>query len=88
MSQCHEKQKVTRTCRHQHHGGEVAHLLLAQPQGQELLAELEHGVEELSGAHGAQRLQAVLLAAQESHGAFVHIEQRGKAHHKHLVGGV
>lgn len=72
------------TCRHQNHGGEEAHLLLAQTQVHQLLAEVKHGVQKVSGPHGPQGVHAVLLAAQKSDGAVLHIEQRGEANDQHL----
>uniref|UniRef100_A0A3B3CL06 Thyroid hormone receptor beta n=1 Tax=Oryzias melastigma TaxID=30732 RepID=A0A3B3CL06_ORYME len=66
------------------HGGEEAHLLLTEAQIHELLTEVKHGVEEVSGAHGLQRLHTVLVPSQEGDGAVFDIKQRGKANHQHL----
>ena len=72
------------TCRDEHHGGEEAHLLLTEAQVDELLTEVKHGVEEVSGPHGPQSVHAVLLPPQEGDGAVLHVEQRGEADHQHL----
>ena len=72
------------TCRDQNHGGEEAHLLLAEAQVGELLAEVKHGVEKVPGPHGPQRVHAVFLPAQEGDGALLDVEERSKADHQHL----
>lgn len=72
------------TCRHQHHGCEEAHLLLAQAQVHQLLAEVKHGVEQVSGPHAPQGVHAVLLPSQEGDGALLGVKERGEAHHQHL----
>lgn len=78
---CHHQQP---TCRNQNHGGEEAHLFLAEAQIHELLAEVKHGVEEVSRTHGLQRLHSVLLPSQEGDRAVFDVKKRGEANHQHL----
>lgn len=72
------------TCRHQNHSSEEAHLLLAQSQVHQLLAEVKHGVQKVPGPHGPQGFNAVLLPTQKSHSAVPNVEQRGEANDQHL----
>lgn len=79
-----KKDFIKPTCGDQDHCSEQAHLLLAEAEVDELLAEVKHGVEEVPGTHGPQSVHAVLLPTQEGDGAVFHVEQRGKANHQHL----